>query len=140
MVYELQKYGINVSKPFSDNSPYDLVIDVNKKLYRVQIKSSAYHQNGAVVFRLAKTRYNRTSARLAKYSKEEVDYYALYSILRDKIYILPFEDAPKSEVKIRYEPCMQNAPTIRYEDDYTIEKIFGIKQLPINFQKNKRLH
>lgn len=142
VVYEFQKYGVNVSKPFSDNAPYDLVVDVNDRLYKIQIKTSAFVKNNATVFRLSKTRYNRTSSRITKYTSDEVDYYALYSIVRDKVYIVAYDRAPDTSVVIRYDhgKGSTHQKTMRYEEDYSIEKVFGLQQLPLAFEKNKRLH
>lgn len=142
VVYEFQKYGVNVSKPLSDNAPYDLVIDVVGKLYKIQIKTSAFVENNATLFRLAKTRYNRTSSRVDKYTSDEVDYYALYSIPRDKVYIVAYNDAPSTEMSIRYDDGEGHISqkTMRYEENYSIDNVLGLKPLDLKFQKNKRLH
>ena len=38
MLAEFIKRGIQVSIPFGDNARYDLIIDLNGKLYKVQVK------------------------------------------------------------------------------------------------------
>lgn len=39
-IYEYSKRGYTVLLPFSDSDKYDLVVDIDSKLYKVQVKTS----------------------------------------------------------------------------------------------------
>ena len=43
-IYFYTKLGYTVSKPLSENTPYDLVIDEGSGLLRVQVKTSTYQR------------------------------------------------------------------------------------------------
>lgn len=35
-----------ISRPVTDNEPYDIIVDCNNKLYRVQIKTTEFVKDG----------------------------------------------------------------------------------------------
>ena len=43
---ECIKKGAVVSQPFGDNSHYDLLVDVKKKIYKVQVKTASPSESG----------------------------------------------------------------------------------------------
>lgn len=119
---KLVELGIPVSIPFGDNYSYDLVAEFSGKLNKIQIKSSIQETDDAIVFQLRKNRYNTTGMISSNYKEDEVDYYILYNVVKDRIYILPFQDAPKTEITIRYKPSVSGQTTkIRLEQDYLID-------------------
>ena len=79
------KLGFIVSKPFLDSSPYDLVVDDHKGLYRVQVKYTAKFPE-----------YKRRSIHIAlnngkmKYNANTVDYFAIYSEHFNGFFIIPY--------------------------------------------------
>lgn len=112
---------VPISVPFGDNASYDLVAEINGNLKKIQVKTSSSSINGAVLFRLAKQRNSTTKSYTNFYTTEEVDYYALYSTVRDKVYLIPFGDCGSTSVTIRYEPPKNNQQGASlYEKDYEI--------------------
>tara|TARA_R110000803_G_scaffold48506_1_gene100742 strand:+ start:486 stop:851 length:366 start_codon:yes stop_codon:yes gene_type:complete len=75
--------GYIVSKPFSYDTRYDLVVDINNVLQRVQVKSTEYIRKD-----------NQCQVRVG-YTKEEADWFAVYFKLFDFWYIIPVEAAEK---------------------------------------------
>ena len=72
--------GYIVSKPFSHYTRYDLVIDVNNSLHRVQVKSTEYLRN----------KDNQCNVKI-DYTKDEIDWFAIYFKIFKSWYVLPIE-------------------------------------------------
>ena len=53
------KNQIPVSKPLTNNVRYDLIIEKNNKLYRVQVKSTANIKDGKMEFATKTTNYTK---------------------------------------------------------------------------------
>lgn len=76
--------GFNVSMPLLDSSPYDCIIERNLKLYKIQVKNVS-----------ADRKFNRNNIHLVLrrstdfYTKEEVDYFAIYFTVYDGFFIIP---------------------------------------------------
>lgn len=80
---ECLKRGYNVSFPLMDSSIYDCLVDDGKKIYKVQIKSTVkipYRKNHKTV--QATLKNSKTS-----YSKDVVDYFAVWSKYYDGFFI-----------------------------------------------------
>jgi hypothetical protein len=43
--YKAASLGFGVAKPWGDSERYDFILDSGQRLWRVQVKSGAYHQN-----------------------------------------------------------------------------------------------
>ena len=79
---------ISVSIPYGDKSRYDLILDINHKLYRVQIKTSrrAQTQGEAFMFNC----YSIVNGKRHKYTKDEIDFFA--TIWNNELYLIPVEE------------------------------------------------
>lgn len=94
--------GWIVSTPFGDNSKYDLVVDVNGVLSRVQVKSTSKKD--------ISNRQNRYTLIIGygnkqkkPYLKKDVDIIAIYIIPEDVWYIIPIEEL-KGKVNLHFRP------------------------------------
>ena len=87
---QFESLGIPVSIPFGDNLPYDLIIDVYGKLYKIQVKTSSQTKDGKTDFGIKRNRNNTNKTYISYYNKNDVDFYALYAINRDKVFLVPF--------------------------------------------------
>ena len=54
-ILDFQKRGYYCSIPFSGSCRYDVVVDINNHLYRIQCKSAAYHSEDGTL-RISTTR------------------------------------------------------------------------------------
>ena len=76
--------GFNVSMPLLDSSPYDCIIERDLKLYKIQVKNVS-----------AERKFNRDSIHIVLrrstnfYTKDEVDFFAIYFTVLDGFFILP---------------------------------------------------
>ncbi len=86
------KKGWGVSAPVGDRLPYDLVLDVNRKLIKVQVKSAWYDvakQNYVVDNRRTKT--NRRQMVRSAYETGDFDFAIVYIEDVEVFYVFPFE-------------------------------------------------
>jgi len=78
--------NIRISKP-TTITQYDVIIERDKKLSKIQIKAVSHHSTNIMQFIL-----HRQSAYKKKncpYNKENVDFFVIYSIGYDKLYMIP---------------------------------------------------
>lgn len=81
-------HQIPISIPYGDKCRYDLIIDFNNHLYRVQIKTArkADTKGEAFIFNC----YSVVNGKKHKYTKNEIDYFA--TIWNDQLYLIPVEE------------------------------------------------
>lgn len=102
IVYNLMKIdGVGVSKPIGDNLPYDLIIDVNNKLYKCQVKTCEFVKDTKMVFYISIS--NPFTRVVKKYTQDETDLFLLHCIENGYCGLLTFEDYTSKELTIRTE-------------------------------------
>src|ERR1700686_3462745 len=84
--YKAASLGFGVPKPWGDSERYDFILDSGQRLWRVQVKSGAYHQNRR--YGLHGMCGNRGQT---QYTSGEIDILAAYLIPLDIWYIIPVE-------------------------------------------------
>ena len=115
-----------VSIPYGDNAPYDLIVDCGGALLKIQVKTSECTSEGKTAFTLGRRRRNSFEQKNIKYANDEIDYFALYSIVRDNIYLISAKEAPAEEISIRYElPKNNQLNAVRMEKDYLIDYVIN---------------
>ena len=122
---EFLKYGFKVSLPFGDNTSYDLIVEDNSNtLYKIQVKSSEQiNKDGVYKFSTSKKRINTHGNYTESYKKNEVDYFVLYGVSLDELYILKFDEAGTNDTCIRVEPPKRKGGTIpKMREDYLLSK------------------
>lgn len=82
--YEALKKGFIVSKPFGDSSKYDFIIDMNNKLHKIQIKSTANKAKNRTTYWISSSSYNHKL-----YDKTMIDFIIGYIIPTNDWYIIP---------------------------------------------------
>ena len=88
---ECIKRGYSVSFPLMDSSPYDCILDTGVCLLKIQIKASEkrpYDRKNSVNVPLQNTK--------RIYTKEVVDYFAVYSSFYGGFFIFPNEGGMQS--------------------------------------------
>jgi predicted DNA binding protein len=87
------KQGWGVLRPIGDRLPYDLVIDINKKLVKVQVKSAWFDiksQNYVIDTRRTKT--NRRQMIRDNYSNNDFDFAIAYIEKLNIFYVIPVDE------------------------------------------------
>ena len=114
---DLVEQGYYVSRPMTDNAPYDLIVDVRGVLKKVQIKGRMAVE-GAIEVAIRSTGHNYSKA----YEHGDFDILAFYELETGQIAYLTWEDISKSKsVKLRLEPPKNNQlKGVRMMEDYRL--------------------
>ena len=79
-----------VSKPILDNARYDLLLDYNNKIYRIQVKTSRWNKEGeTIVFSCKSQHSNANGNKIMKYTPDEIDYFM--TEWNGQFYLIPCE-------------------------------------------------
>ena len=119
-----------VSKPVSNNAKYDLIVEINQKLYRVQVKTTQFIKNGKMEFATKTTNYSNGNWISNSYSTNEVDLFFLYCVENDWCGLfIPEENNIPQNLSIRIDPPKNNQTKgIRLINDYDFHKQFLLIQ------------
>jgi len=117
-VAELVKQGYLVSVPTSGHCPYDLVLDKNGELLRVQVKHAMLREEGNKLrCSLKRSNPNANGTNDSYYTNDEIDAYLIYCPQKDTLYWIDFDDAPDANIVLRFESSIDH-PEIRWAEDY----------------------
>ena len=121
------KKQIPVSKPLTNNVRYDLIIEKDNKLYRVQVKTTANIKDGKMEFATKTTNYTKGTWSTNHYSKNEVDLFFLYCLENDwcGLFIPDNEDIPTTLFIRTMSPKNNQKVGIRLMEDYSFDKQFA---------------
>jgi hypothetical protein len=91
VITELLKKGFKVLKPMGDRLPYDLALDLDGKLLRIQMKSAWFdRKKNSYSADVRRTKTNRRRMLRDRYGKDDFDFAILYIEPLDVFYVLPF--------------------------------------------------
>lgn len=121
---ELVRLGYNVSIPFGHDVAYDLVVEVDGALKKVQIKTTQ-QKNGVLVARCKRVT-NITCGKQVRttYTSDDLDYLIVYDIDTQQCYNIPLDlvDETEDSLNLRVEPTKNNQrKKIRWARDYLLE-------------------
>lgn len=92
----LLERGFSVSKPFGDNQPYDLILDMDEKLHKIQCKLGRLLDSG-IEFQASKCRINSKKYVISNYSGL-IDFFAIWlPEIRNELFLVPVDLAGKRE-------------------------------------------
>ena len=112
----LVQCGWNIFVSWSQNTRFDFVGEKNSILYRIQCKT-AHPLNGTLIFNT-----KSSNARIkGKSYFGEIDLFAVYSPVTDKVYIVPCTKITPRCLRIR-PPKNFNRKNINWAVDFEIEK------------------
>ena len=112
--------GCHVSLPYGENSRYDMIVDVNGTLVRVQVKTSSLAGEGAINFSCRSSHVNSTGVKNVRYSAQEIDYFATF--WDGQCYLVPVSEC-STEKTLRFVPPKSGQiKGITFASEYTIQK------------------
>lgn len=115
---EVMKYGYTVLIPFGEGRRHDMVIEKDAQFFRLQCKAGRYLKR-AIRFNTCSVHWWAKTKR--KYTREEIDYFAVYCEYTEKVYLVPVEDVGTTEGVLRVEPTANNqTKRVRWAKDYEI--------------------
>jgi hypothetical protein len=114
----LIRAGCTVLRPFGDNVRYDLAIDANGLLIRVQCKTGSRIQ-GVIQFPTSSSQNHRGRGRQGY--KGQADYFGVYSPDTGECYFIPVEECSRSSCALRVQTVKScQKKKIRFARDYDI--------------------
>lgn len=116
--------GYSVSIPLGNFDKYDMIVDVDGKLLRIQCKSSTYAADSdAICFSCRTTTTNTKKTVRHTYSKKDIDYFM--TSWNGKCYLIPVEEC-STQKYIRFTPPLNNQwSKITWGPDYEVDKVIN---------------
>jgi hypothetical protein len=107
-VVKATSMGFAVSKPYGDAEAYDLVIEENGRLLRIQVKSVFTTSRWG--YSISVQRHSRGPGRpVIQYSAQEIDFIAAYVVPHHAWYIIPvFEIVSRAHIRLYPEGAKRN--------------------------------
>jgi hypothetical protein len=114
--------GLTVLRPLCEGRRYDLVIDLEPRLLRVQCKL-ARQLDGALLVPMHTNRYTPQGYVRTHYTADEVDAIAAYTPTSKRCYLIPLHTVPnRGGVHLRTSPARNHqAQGVRWACDYELE-------------------
>jgi hypothetical protein len=116
--------------PLGENTRFDLGIELDGRLLRVQCKSGRL-RDGAVQFATCSWYGHHLHPKeLSRTYVGEIEFFAVHCRETCGVYLIPIEDVPtRSYAKLRVEPPRNNQRRrIRFAADYEIAKVTGVSR------------
>ncbi|WP_240145682.1 group I intron-associated PD-(D/E)XK endonuclease [Halococcus salsus] len=119
-IAELVELGYRVSVPTSGHCPYDLVLDTDDELLKIQVKHATLRDDERMRrCSLKRSNPNATETNDSYYGANEVDAYLVFCPEKETLYWIDFDDAPAANVVLRFESSVDH-PDIRWADEYEL--------------------
>jgi hypothetical protein len=118
---EAVKLGVVVLRPFPEGRRYDLVFDIDHRLFRVQCKWGR-RKDGVIVVHTGTCRLTPSGYVRTTYRVDEVDAIAVYCPEPEGCYWLPIDEvAGRSVVHLRLTPAANSQViAVKYASAYTL--------------------
>ena len=121
VISRLLEEGFDVSKPISENSRYDLIVDNGIVLIKVQVKTiywdqsnNCYCGNAFSVNRIGKgNKYEKN-----KYTKSDCDFIILFNIITKQFFVIPIEEITVG--LLMFKEKERGMKTLIYENRYDL--------------------
>jgi hypothetical protein len=114
--------GLFVLRPTSEGGRYDLLIDLDPQVIRVQCKW-ARRVDGVLIVKLDTSRCTPNGYVRSTYTAREVDAIGVYSAEIRRCFLIPIAEVERARaVHLRIDPALNNqALRIRWARDYELE-------------------
>jgi hypothetical protein len=120
------KLGIDVYRPVGEGGRYDVIVELDERLWRIQCKWAPRHDD-VIVFRCYSCRRNRDGLLRRTYSDGEIDAFAAYCPDLDRCYFLPYECfSGRTQILLRLSASKNNqAQGINWAREYEFAATLG---------------
>jgi hypothetical protein len=95
----LARAGYLIATPIGENARYDLIIDKDRKLSRVQVKTGRL-RNGAILFNTYSSHYHRKGVTCKPYTNQ-IDLFGVYCPELNSVYLIPIDHTAKLSGSLR---------------------------------------
>lgn len=138
-ILDFQKRGYYCSIPFSGSCRYDVIVDINDHLYRIQCKSSSYHEEDGTL-RMSATRNTTNTQRTITYSytDKEIDFF--YTSWKEYGFLIPVNEVSTCKYLRVDMPKNGIQETMSIAADYLIDNVIDsiLKDKEISRYKDNR--
>lgn len=93
VIAELLRRGLNVLRPLGDRLPYDLAVERDGRLVRIQVKFAWPDARGNFVVDVRRSQTNRRVARHTKYAATDFEFLIAWIADFDVFYVFPADFA-----------------------------------------------
>lgn len=124
---DLTELGYQCLLPFGDSCKYDIAVDIDGKIFRIQCKHSRWstdtaQENTAFEIATCAQTTNTQKTTRHKYSDKEIDYF--YTWFEGQGYLVSIQEATGNTFRWRYEyPKSGQRQGIHIADEYKIEEV-----------------
>ncbi len=122
VITEFLKLGIPVSKTLGDNQPYDIIIDLKNKLYKVQIRAG-WKQKNTLKVSFQSSRMNTKMAYKTS-NKNKVDLYVTYCFENNKCYVINVNTVKNiNSICLQLNDNCKNGRVLNFAKDFELKTI-----------------
>jgi hypothetical protein len=117
--------GLDVALPFRENCRYDLIVDREGRLGRVQCKSGRL-RDGVVEFSTASTyAHHRSSTSTRRSYHGQIDAFGVFCQANGRVYLIPIEDVnARAAAHLRLQPTLNGQVRgVRFAADYALAQV-----------------
>ena len=120
-IVAFNQLGCHVSVPYGENSRYDMIVDIEGFLIKVQTKTASLSKDGgSIKFKCESTYTDGHVVKTRKYNKSEIDYFCTY--YNNQCYLVPVEECGSYKY-LRFSAAKNNQTKgINLASDYELEK------------------
>jgi hypothetical protein len=119
---EFLKLGYLVSKPLVQCSRYDFIVDINHKLYKIQVKTSKMKEDAFIEFATSTSHTNTQGTLNLSYTEEDVDFFA--TMYNGQCYLVPFSVCGTRAQRLRLVPTKNGqVKGVNFAKDYHLEDV-----------------
>jgi hypothetical protein len=119
---DLRRRGYPVSIPFGEEAPYDLVVDRDGRLERIQVKYADRRDRSVVEVRCySLTIVNGKAKSRTHYTAQTIDWLAVYDVVTDRCFYIPAAElgTGRTAFTLRFSPTLNGQRAgIRFADAY----------------------
>lgn len=118
--------GVPVSLPFGDNERYDMIIEKDNQLLKVQVKYSTQSESeGSILFKCASSTNHTTNKHYSTY-ENDIDAFLFYNGLTNEVYFIPIEViGTRKTITLRMTPSKNGqVKNCLFTQDYLAENQF----------------
>lgn len=121
---EALRCGFTVSVPWGNKARYDLILEIEGELIKIQCKTGKL-VNDSIRVKLTSSYLTSSGSVMHGYTKQDVDYFAIYCPQNNKKYLLPISEVVgQKSINLRISQTNRNYMSgTKYADDYIFGKM-----------------
>lgn len=122
---KLSQLGYKVAIPFGHDWKYDLIVEVDGELKRVQIKTCKPKRGMLRIYTRSMSNITKGKQVRTTYTKDDFDYLIVYDYENHNFYNIPMDvvHETKDSIWLRVIPTSNKLKTIRRAEDYLLTKL-----------------